>query len=158
MQLIALLKLRFNSNGRVAVPVVRRDLPGLLWGCRSPYRATASRPWHPNDAGLPVLPLPTARFRVPVWHTMSFVVSERWWETLLRRAMATNRAFYYLMHPVDLLDPGEDLAGLPSSIRKVERIMVPLKKKVALLRRSLDVMAERAEFVTMEALAGAVFT
>jgi hypothetical protein len=35
--------------------------------------------------------------------------------------------------------------------------MVPLKRKLELLRRSLDVIAERAEFVTMEQLAAATF-
>ena len=157
VQLIALLKLRLNSSARASVPVLRRDLPGLLWGCRSPYRATAARPWQPNKAGLPMLPLPTGRFRLPVWHTMSFVLSERRWESLLRKAMTTNQAFYYLMHPVDLLDPDTDLVGLPDAVRKIERIMIPLKEKMALLRRSLDVLAERGEFVTMERLAESTF-
>jgi peptidoglycan/xylan/chitin deacetylase (PgdA/CDA1 family) len=157
LQLFALLKLRLNSDRRVAVPLLRRDLPGLLWGCRSPYRATAARPWRPNNFGLPVLPLPTARFRLPVWHTMSFVVHRRPWESLLRKAMATNPAFYYLMHPVDLLDPDTDLLGMPDAVRKIERITVPLREKTVLLRRSLDVMAERAEFVTMERLAESTF-
>jgi len=157
VQLIALLKLRLNSSARASVPVLRRDLPGLLWGCRSPYRATAARPWQPNKTGLPMLPLPTGRFRLPVWHTMSFVLSERRWESLLRKAMTTNQAFYYLMHPVDLLDPDTDLVGLPDAVRKIERIMIPLKEKMALLRRSLDVLAERGEFVTMERLAESTF-
>jgi hypothetical protein len=52
-----------------------------------------------------------------------------------------------------LLDPDTDLVGLPDAVRRIERITVPLKEKMALLRRSLDVMAERAEFVTMERLA-----
>jgi peptidoglycan/xylan/chitin deacetylase (PgdA/CDA1 family) len=157
VQLLALVKLRLNSTRTVRVPLIRRDLPGLLWGCRSPYRATAARPWKPNETGLPVLPLPTGSFRLPVWHTMGFLMNERRWESFLRRAMTTNRAFYYLMHPVDLLDPDTDLVGLPSAVRKIERIMVPLKTKLALLRRSLDVMAERAEFVTMESLAQRAF-
>jgi peptidoglycan/xylan/chitin deacetylase (PgdA/CDA1 family) len=156
-QLVALLKLRLNSTTKVRVPLLRRDLPGLLWGCRVPYRATAARPWRPNDAGLPVLPLPTGRLRLPVWHTMSFVINGSRWEPFLRKAIATNPAFYYLMHPVDLLDPDTDLVGLPGAVRNVERIMVPLKTKQALLRRSLDVMAEQAEFVTMEKLAEIAF-
>jgi hypothetical protein len=84
---------------------------------------------------------------------MSFLMSPRRWESLLRRSLAANPAFYYLMHPLDLLDPDTDLDGLPPSVRKVERIMVPLAEKMGALRRSLDVMAERAEFVTMERLA-----
>jgi hypothetical protein len=79
------------------------------------------------------------------------------WERFLRRAIARNQAFYYLMHPVDLLDPEVDLVGMPEAVRRVERIMVPLKRKLELLRRSLDVIAERAEFVTMEQLAAATF-
>jgi peptidoglycan/xylan/chitin deacetylase (PgdA/CDA1 family) len=157
VQLVALLKLRINSSSGVRVPLVRRDLPGLLWGCRDPYRATAARPWRANRAGLATLPLPTARFRFPVWHTMGFLMSHARWERTLRTAMATNRAFYYLMHPLDLLDPDIDLVGLPDAVRKVERITVPLEKKMVLLRRSLDVMAERAEFVTMERLAELTF-
>jgi hypothetical protein len=141
----------------VPLPLVRRDFPGLLWGCRRPFLATPERPWHPNDDGLPTLPLPTGPFRLPVWHTMGFLLSRGRWEQLFRKAMTTNRAFYYLMHPLDLLDPDTDLVGLPPAIRRIERIMVPLKEKTALLRRSLDMMAERAEFVTMEALAERTF-
>jgi peptidoglycan/xylan/chitin deacetylase (PgdA/CDA1 family) len=157
VQLVALLKLRFNSSGAASVPLLRRDLPGMLWGSRVPYRATPDRPWHSNDSGLATLPLPTGPFRMPVWHTMGFLMGKKRWERLLERAIGMNEAFYYLMHPVDLLDPDTDLAGLPSAVRKVERITVPLKTKVALLRRSLDLMAERAEFVTMERLAEQTF-
>jgi peptidoglycan/xylan/chitin deacetylase (PgdA/CDA1 family) len=153
VQLVALVKLRLNSSADVSVPLLRRDLPGLLWGCRDPYRATAARPWRPNSTGLATLPLPTGRLRLPVWHTMGFLMSPRRWERMLRAAITRNRAFYYLMHPVDLLDPDTDLVGLPDAVRRIERITVPLKEKMALLRRSLDVMAERAEFVTMERLA-----
>jgi peptidoglycan/xylan/chitin deacetylase (PgdA/CDA1 family) len=152
-QLVALLKLRFNSSSGVPVPLLRRDLPGLLFGCREPYLATKKRPWHPNETGLTMLPLPTGPFRMPVWHTMGFLLEERRWERLLRRSIAMNDAFYYLMHPLDLLDPDTDLVGLPDAVKRVERITVPLKDKLALLRRSLDVIAERAEFVTMSTLA-----
>jgi peptidoglycan/xylan/chitin deacetylase (PgdA/CDA1 family) len=157
VQLVALLKLRLNSSSGVSVPLLRRDLPGLLWGSRHPYRATVARPWRPNGTGLATLPLPTGRFRLPVWHTMGFLMSPSRWESVLRAAMSRNRAFYYLMHPLDLLDPDTDLVGLPDAVRKVERITVPLDQKLALLRRSLDVMAERAEFVTMERLAELTF-
>ena len=156
-QLLALLKLRMNSRSKAPLPLLRRDLPGLLWGARRPYLATVARPWRPNTDGLPVLPLPTGRFRLPIWHTMSFIISGPRWETLLKGALVLNPAFYYLMHPLDLLDPDTDLVGLPTAVRKVERIMVPLKTKLALLRRSLDLMAEQAEFVTMEKLAEATF-
>jgi peptidoglycan/xylan/chitin deacetylase (PgdA/CDA1 family) len=157
VQLVALLKLRLNSSRSARVPLMRRDLAGLLWGYRQPYRATVARPWRPNATGLPMLPLPTGPFRLPVWHTMSFLMSERRWESLLRKSMATSRAFYYLMHPVDLLDPDTDLVGLPDEVRSIERITVPLEQKLALLRRALDIMAERAEFVTMERLAEQAF-
>lgn len=156
-QLAALAKLRRNSAATATVPLVRRDLGGLLYGSRMPYRATPERPWRPNKTGLPVLPLPTGRLRLPVWHTIGFLMSPARWERFLRRAIARNQAFYYLMHPVDLLDPEVDLVGMPEAVRRVERIMVPLKRKLELLRRSLDVIAERAEFVTMEQLAAATF-
>jgi hypothetical protein len=155
-QLVALAKLRLNSSG-VSVPLLRRDLPGLLWGSRRPYRATPERPWRPNRSGLATLPLPTGPFRMPVWHTIGFLLSTARWERLLQKAMASSGAFYYLMHPLDLLDPDTDLVGLPEAVRKVERITVPLSTKLALLRRSLDLMAERAEFVTMESLAERTF-
>jgi len=157
LQLVALLKLRFNSSDAVSVPLLRRDIPGMLWGSRAPYRATVERPWRANETGLTTLPLPTGPFRMPVWHTMGFLMSKNRWERLLERAIDMNTAFYYLMHPVDLLDPDTDLTGLPSAVRKVQRITVPLKTKEALLRRSLDLMAERAEFVTMENLADQAF-
>jgi peptidoglycan/xylan/chitin deacetylase (PgdA/CDA1 family) len=153
MQLVALLKLRLNSSASARVPLLRRDLPGLLWGSRDAYLATPARPWRPNATGLTTLPLPTGPYRVPVWHTMSFLMSPQRWDRLLRKGMAMNETFYYLMHPVDLLDPDTDLVGLPDAVRRIERITVPFSQKLALLRRSLDAMAERAEFVTMEQLA-----
>jgi peptidoglycan/xylan/chitin deacetylase (PgdA/CDA1 family) len=157
-QLLGQLKLRLSSSGIVEVPLLRRrDLPGVLWGARAPYRATPTRPWRPNNEGLPMLPLPTGPFRLPVWHTMGFLLKPRWWEGLLRKAIVGNPAFYYLMHPLDLLDPDTDLVGLPDVVRKLDRVMVPLKHKMALLRRSLDLMAEQAQFVTMEHLAERVF-
>lgn len=157
LQLVALAKLRRNSSSGVSVPLVRRDLAGLLWGSRQPYRATPERPWRDGAAGLRSLPLPTGAFRLPVWHTMSFLLSPRRWERLLRGALERSGAFYYLMHPVDLLDPDTDLDGLPDAVRSIERCTVPLQRKAELLRRSLDILAERAEWVTMERLADRAF-
>lgn len=158
VQLVGQLKLRLTSSGIVEVPLLRRgDLTGLLWGSRRAYRATASRPWRPNRTGLPMLPLPTGPFRMPVWHTMGFLLSPARWEKLLRSALADNEAFYYLMHPLDLLDPDTDLVGMPDAIRKIDRALVPLDQKLRLLRRSLDIVAEHAEFVTMEQLAEHAF-
>lgn len=153
-QLLGQLKLRLTNSAIVDVPLLRRrDLPGVLWGSRQPYRATVSRPWRPNTTGLTMLPLPTGPFRVPVWHTMSFLMSRGRWESLLRKAMERSRAFYYLMHPLDLLDPDSDLVGLSDAIGHLDRATVPLTEKLARLRHSLDVIAERARFVTMERLA-----
>ena len=159
VQLVGQAKLRLSSSGIVEVPLLRRgDLTGLLWGSRHAYRATTSRPWRPNRTGLPMLPLPTGPWRMPVWHTMGFLMSRARWEKLLRSAIADTGAFYYLMHPLDLLDPDTDLVGLPDAIRKIDRALVPLEEKLRLLRRSLDIVAEYAEFVTMERLAEQAFS
>jgi hypothetical protein len=157
VQLVALAKLRLQSKTDLPIPILRKDLCGLLWGCRQPYRATPRYPWQPNGRGLPVLPLPTGPGRLPIWHTMAFMLPPKGWEWVLRKGLASNRAFYYVMHPADLLDPNEDLRGLPSSLPGIERMHHSIEEKLSLLRRSLDIIAEDAEFVTMEELARRTF-
>jgi peptidoglycan/xylan/chitin deacetylase (PgdA/CDA1 family) len=157
VQLLALAKLRAKSRADRPIPVLRKDLSGLLWGCRQPFLATPGRPWRPNERGLPTLPLPTGPARLPIWHTMAFLMPAKTWEWVLRKGLSTNRAFYYVMHPADLLDPDKDLRGLPSALRGIERLDLALAEKMALMQRSLDIIAENAQFVTMQELARRTF-
>lgn len=160
MQILALAKVRMsygNSDHHAKIPLLRNDFPGLLYGSRQPYLATPQRPWQPNKKGLPVLPVPTGPFRVSMWHTLAFMFPQKAFDWLLTQSLENSRAFYYVMHPLDLLDPATDLVGMPEAVSTIERINVSIEKKEALLRHSLDILKEKGKFVKMEELAQNMF-
>lgn len=140
----ALAKLLLNNRGRGAARRIlsRRDQRYWLTGNREPHRASG---------GLRVLPLPANRWRIACWHTLAFVVGWRAYERLLRSTLRDTRAFYYLVHPVDLVGPDD----LDASMRLfAERAEVPLERKQDYLRRALDVIGNSGrELVSMEELA-----
>ncbi len=117
----------------------RKDLGAQLWGPRHPFvsdgglrpRASGASP------GILVLPLPTNRYRVACWHTLSFVLGWPRFEKLLRSCLADCDAFYYLVHPLDLADAA-DLD--PSRKIHLERAGIPLAKKREHFERALEVI------------------
>lgn len=149
-------RLRWRSRrGRQRIPLIRKDLPGSIFGATQPFYASRHSPWRSRErAGdLLMLPLPTTRLRAPLWHTLAFVAGTRRFARLLDAAMRRSRAFYYLMHPADLFCPERDLDGLPSSLLSVERMGVAYERKRRLIQRSLRRIAKTHRFVTMSELA-----
>lgn len=138
-------------------PLWRRDLPGALAGSRQPYLVAESSPWRGEPPGVSrktvMLPMPLAFCRFPVWHTLRLILPGWFFRMALRSAFRRSRAFYYIMHPADLLDPATDLEGLPHSLRRLERMAVPLAAKLRTLRATLEWLAPRAELTTMRELA-----
>ncbi len=150
------LKLRFKSQvDKTTIPVVRKDLPGSLFGSRQPYFVSKERPWENNArAGkLLMLPLPVTRWRIPIWHSMSFICQKAHYEKALNSALDTSTSFYYLMHPADLVDPEKDCNHLNPMIKSIERFNIPISQKIANLRNALKIISRKSIFVTMSKLA-----
>jgi hypothetical protein len=98
-----------------------------------------------------VLPLPTNRYRIACWHTLHFVLGWTLHKKLLKSCLEQVDAFYYLMHPADLLDRS-DL----DPARKIhwERLDVSLEKKRNYLEQSIELILESGrKIVTMQELA-----
>ena len=56
-----------------------------------------------KDKMIKVLPLPTNRFRIACWHTFGFYCGWKLQEIIIKSSINTTKAFYYLMHPADLI-------------------------------------------------------
>lgn len=98
-----------------------------------------------------ILPLPTNRFGVACWHTMAFVLGWPRYEKLLRSCLEEVDAFYYLVHPADLMAP-KDLD--PNRTSSLERMEVPLSTKLQYFERALEIILESGRtLVTMGELA-----
>lgn len=136
----ALAKMLANHRGhaRFAQILRRRDYARALAGSRSVHRMGELR----------LLPLPANRFRVACWHTLAFVLGWRRFEGLLRSCLRDVDAFYYLMHPADLLAP-EEMGG-----SRMERASAPLELKQRYVERAVDVVTGSGRtIVTMAELA-----
>jgi hypothetical protein len=132
----------------------RRDLAYCLMGPREPYVTSGSL--FGTDAGkrgrtITVLPMPTSRARIACWHTLGFMFGWRLQKMLLRQCVRTNRAFYYLVHPADLLGR-EDLD--PSRIARFERMGTSLDEKLRRFEECIKIVVEsESKIVTMRELA-----
>jgi len=100
-----------------------------------------------------VLPLPvTPVLRIPCWHTMAFLLPWALHRSVLTKCLAM-KYFYYLLHPVDLLDR-RDLDASNRAIENIERLDVPLDTKQRLLADCLDIICQDSgKLVTLEKMA-----
>lgn len=122
----------------------RKDVSDAFFAPRHPYLRD----------GLVMMPLPTDRFRVACWHTMAFILGERWHRSILNSCLAEEAPFYYLMHPGDLLDQNDLETGLKL---RMERIKPNLEIKMKLLERCLDAVIKSGRaVVTMREIADQV--
>ncbi len=131
----------------------RRDLWLHLFGPRAAYDSDGSlfRPCDKMDRKIKVMPLPTNRRRVACWHTPVFVFGWKQHEKILKSCLDQVDAFYYLIHPLDLMDR-RDLD--PARKIYLERTDVPLEEKKAFLEKSLRIIiASGRKIVTMRELA-----
>lgn len=107
-----------------------------------------------SPGGVLQMPLPTDRYRFASWHTVAFALGWKTHERILRRALDEVEAFYYVVHPADLLS-GE-LLKKDSKIH-LARVHVPLDIKKRYLEDSLDIIQKSGrKIVTMGELADAV--
>jgi hypothetical protein len=74
--------------------------------------------------------MPLAVGRLPFWHSLAFSMSERTSRALIAQAMARRPSdYYYVTHPLDLLDPETDFQGPRFSYLR-SNITLAAKKKV----------------------------
>jgi len=100
--------------------------------------------------GLTCMPVPTNQWRLACWHTLVFMFGQRLHEMILRSCLKDNPHFYYVIHPADLLDMQDLNLQKTTHLARLQR---PLKEKIALLERSLEIIASRRKFVTLATLA-----
>lgn len=141
----ASLKLWWNlRNSESGKNVFNRKDRGMnLFGKREPF----------FSKGLLIIPLPvTPVLRIPCWHTMSMLLPKGVFGKVLNSCLGLEY-FYYLTHPADLIDKNDIPSGFENS-EAIERINVPLEKKVELLCRSVEAILGRSDkMVTLEEIA-----
>lgn len=152
------LKLQSGKSAAEQIPWIRADIKGALFGKKEPYYPTENNPWRGNNnfpGKVKMLPLPTTSLRFPLWHTLNFRIDDTKWVKMIEKAVNDLEAFYYVIHPADLMCPEEDLNGLPNEIKKIERILVPLEIKMKKLENVFKVLSQY-QSVTMRELAKSV--
>jgi hypothetical protein len=157
LSLFKMLLLNFGDQrfGRI---LNRGDLLSPFLAPRRPFR-TERRIYKGENPDLSrktlvELPIPTNGLRIACWHTIGFVFGWKFHQWLLESCLKEIDAFYYLMHPGDLLDK-RDL-DFPGRIL-MERLSVPLDQKEARLEKCIQrILGDGREILTMEELAGKV--
>lgn len=155
---LLLLKVSWSSESRERREALlqRPDLAANLFASRTPYFSDGESLIRKTGSGLVMLPLPATRFlRIPCWHTMAFLLPERAFNLVLDSCLA-GEYFYYVVHPLDLLDSG-DLADGAGDRRHAYRSDVPLARKELLLRSAIGRIKEKSENMsTLEQIAGEI--
>lgn len=119
----------------------RKDFTTLLCGARHAHQRN----------GVTVLPMPIARMRIACWHTLGFTLGWKLQERILRSGLQDVNAFYYLIHPADLMNK-RDLD--PTRKAPLERLGTPLEEKIARLEQAIEtILASGRKIVTVEELA-----
>ena len=149
LMLLGLLKMLLNhmNNSRRLVKILhRKDFLYWLCGPRNPYRTEST-----TSHGITMLPLPTNKYRVACWHTLVFMFGWKIHERILKSCLEEVDAFYYLIHPADLIDEKDLIPGRKISL---ERLKTPLELKQQYLERSIKIILESGrKIITMEELA-----
>ena len=154
--MLAKLLWNFRGDPRAKLYLRRADYLSPLVTPRQAYlpdaaylkASAAHRQRHP---GFVTMPLPTNRLRIATWHTTAFLFGERAHNWVLDGALDSVDAFYYLMHPADLMDARDTD---PSRNMPLERMSTSLEDKLGLLERAIErVLASGREVVTMGELA-----
>jgi hypothetical protein len=148
------LKLRSPQKSRFSV-WKRSDLSANFLGHSKPHRLGDTSLWRSDPNGIWEIPVPTNGFSaIPCYHTMAFFLGKRLFQSLLRRCSGRQDFLYYVIHPLDILDPDKDLRdvdGIPLSL--LERATVPIQKKVDLMRTAFEsISSERRVLPLMDAV------
>ena len=100
-----------------------------------------------------ILPLPTNRWRVACWHTLAFM-SNSLHKRILRDCLKEIDAFYYLMHPADLIERQDLAQKFPCYFARID---IPLEIKTQLMESSIQTIINSGrKIVTMKELAQTV--
>lgn len=123
------------------------DSPRVLLAPREVYRPSLSNPYARGDAPLVELPMAVAPVtRLPFIGT--FATSMPW--TLVEatfRTLRRDELFNFELHAVDVLDEQD---GIPPELARQQRdLKVPVKKKLARLRRLFSWLAEDRRCMTL---------
>jgi peptidoglycan/xylan/chitin deacetylase (PgdA/CDA1 family) len=131
------LSWNFKNDKRVIDNLKRTDYMANLIGSTEPFFSDGESLYKASNPGnILILPLPaTKNTRIPCWHTMKFVLPSVH-NYSLSQTLKSNY-FYYLIHPMDLMD----LKDIPEKYHKkaqvVERINIPLSKKIDALESAI---------------------
>ena len=139
----AILKLFMNrwKDQRKWRILQRPDVLTNFFGRTTPFRYRR----------LAELPLPVGRFRLPCYHTMGFIWGWNMQRRVLQECLARHECFYYLMHPVDVLDTHDVPLGLS---QRIERLEVPVSEKLARAQEMIDLILKSGRrIITMKDLA-----
>lgn len=151
LMFFALLKMLLNHvNDRRFFKILhRKDFLYHLFGSRYPYNTTDSL-FKKSANGITMLPLPANKYRIACWHTLVFIFGWKIHERILKSCLEEIDAFYYVIHPADLIDERD----LSDSKISVERLKTPLKLKQYYLEKSVEMILESGrKIITMEELA-----
>ncbi|OGL65836.1 hypothetical protein A3B21_04080 [Candidatus Uhrbacteria bacterium RIFCSPLOWO2_01_FULL_47_24] len=133
--------INYLGNDKMGSIFCRKDFSTLLWGKRQVY----------NQGSVKVLPLPTNRFRVACWHTLGFMIGWKRHQQLLKSCLREIDAFYYLVHPADLMDRRDLDSGQKVPL---ERLRMSLEEKINHLERAIETILQSGrKIITMSELA-----
>lgn len=125
---------------------------------RDPFRVLSMRPWpftwnrqpyrwRANGSEIREFPVATTPgLRMPVYHTMRWVTSERSFETAVDGFARRGEHLSYVLHAVDALGQSED--GVDRRLAKHPGMDRPLDAKLAVLDRTIATIASRFDVRT----------
>ncbi len=142
-----LLKIMINHGGfnNFKKIIHRKD---LLYPLLASRRSKLLR-W--KNLSLVSLPVPTNKFRLACWHTTAFTFGWKFHKRLLEQCLKETDAFYYLIHPADLVVP-KDL----DNNRKTpwERLAYPREYKIEIMEKAMAIIKSSGrKLVSMQELA-----
>lgn len=155
MQLFSLKSLLTSAKKKRFGPFSRSDKLLGLFGNQNSHYILPESLLKKQKHGLLEFPVPTTKFlRIPCYHSMYFIFGRRIFNRLIKSCLESMNSFYYVMHPLDLLDPQQDLENMPDlKINNIERALVPLSIKISLIDEALEIIAENSNFTTLGAMA-----
>lgn len=145
----ALAKLwwNFRNDERRASVWQRRDRIANLFGHRMPYFSKGESLMKKDIDGLLIFPLPsTPIFRIPCWHTVSFLFPRPLFAAVLNSCL-NQKYFYYLAHPADLLDRN-DIRAENRDMENLERLDVSLGRKKEIFESAIELIVKRSSCIT----------
>lgn len=163
-QYLVFLKLMFltkkKHKGFNVSYKLRRDNKVFLFAPREPYFLRPDSLIKEHHDGLLTIPVPVVTpLRIPCWHTMYFIFGRQITSWLIKRALKEYDDFYYLFHPMDLLNYDQDLPDgfakkYEHELTAFERLDVPYDIKEKYAKEAIEMICQSGRrFVTLEEMA-----